>query len=56
MKENNIPTIQAQESMDFPWNVPRLRPRDIPQKIHTLPSLDGRYVIDSCLMVPYYAL
>ena len=39
MKENNIPTIQAWESMDFPWDVPR--------KIHTLPRLDGRYdVID----------
>ena len=41
MKDNNIPTIQAWESMDFPWDVPR----DIPQKIHTLPRLDGRYVI-----------
>ena len=26
MKENNIPTIQALESMDFPWNVPRTTP------------------------------
>ena len=32
-KEYNIPTIQARESMD------------IPKKIHTLPSLDGRYII-----------
>ena len=45
LKEYNIPTIQAWESMDFPWNVPQATPSDIPRKIHTLPRLDGRYAI-----------
>ena len=30
IKENNIPTIQAWESMDFPWDVARAMPSGYP--------------------------
>ena len=39
MKENNIPTIQAQESMHFPWDVPQAMPSVHPSENPYSPSL-----------------
>ena len=39
MKENNIPTIQAWESMDFPWDVPRATPSGHPSENPYSPKL-----------------
>ena len=39
MKEYNIPTIQARESMDFPWDVPRATPSGHPLENPYSPSL-----------------
>ena len=51
IKENNIPTIQAWESMDFPWNVPRATPSGHSSENPYSPSLGWQvcYIL-SCIL------